>query len=151
MEQFEAVIRKHEGIDGAYIEIPFDVEGVFGSKRVKVKASFDGVQYRGSIVRMSGCYMIGMTQELRKKIGKQPGDKVRVELEKDEEERLIELPDDFKNALERNKDAGGFFEKLSYTKKKEYIQWILEAKKGDTRSSRLEKTIILLREGKPLR
>ncbi|TYP48134.1 DUF1905 domain-containing protein [Thermosediminibacter litoriperuensis] len=51
-QRFQAEIKKHEGINGAYIETPFDVEAVFGAKRVKVKAYFDGKEYRGSIVRM---------------------------------------------------------------------------------------------------
>lgn len=151
MEQFEAVIKRHEGIDGAYVEIPFDVEKVFGAKRVKVKARFDGLPYRGSIVRMSDCYMIGLTKEIRKRIGKSPGDTVFVEVEKDEEERLVELPEDFETLLEQNKDARLFFEKLSFTKRKEYIVWILDAKKEETRVLRIEKALALLKEGKPLK
>ncbi|HCF48791.1 MAG TPA: hypothetical protein DER60_00825, partial [Syntrophomonas sp.] len=84
-QSFTAIVKKHEGINGAYVEIPFDVEEVFGAKRVKVKARFDGVEYRGSIVRMGGCYWIGLTQELRKTIAKNPGDSVQVEIEKDED------------------------------------------------------------------
>ena len=55
--KFEAVIKKHPQKDAAYIEMPFDVEAVFGAKRVKVVAKFDGVEYRGSIVKMGlPCY-----------------------------------------------------------------------------------------------
>lgn len=60
--EFDAVIKQHEGINGGYIEPPFDVYEVFGAKRVKVKATFDGIKYRGSLVRMGGCYMIGITR-----------------------------------------------------------------------------------------
>ena len=69
-QEFEAVIQQAGNINGAYIEPPFDVEQVFGAKRVKVRATFDGVEYRGSVVKMGGCYMLGITQEMRKKIGK---------------------------------------------------------------------------------
>jgi len=47
VHRFAAEIKKHEGIDGAFVEIPFYVEATFGSKRVKVKASFAGVPYPG--------------------------------------------------------------------------------------------------------
>ena len=75
----EAVIRKVEDIDGAYIEIPFDVKMEFGKGRVPVTATFDGERYEGSLVRMKTPYhIIGIRKEIRAKIGKQPGDVVKV-------------------------------------------------------------------------
>ena len=77
--EFEAVIRKVEDIDGAYIEIPFDVKSEFGKSRVPVNATFDGEHYEGSLVRMkTPCHIIGIRKEIRAKIGKQPGDVVKV-------------------------------------------------------------------------
>ncbi len=139
-QSFKAVIQRQKDLDAAYFEIPFDVEKTFGSKRVKVKATFDGTEYRGSIVNMGGCYMIGLTQALRKQIGKGPGDIVTVEVEKDTEERVVEIPGDLRNEL---KKSGLLlkFEKLSYTHRKEYVQWINEAKKQETRERRIVKTI----------
>lgn len=150
-QEFSAEIKKHEGIDGAYVEIPFDVERIYGAKRVKVKATFDGVAYRGSIVRMDGCFLIGLTQAIRKKIGKMPGDTVVVEVEKDEEERVIDLPEDFQRALEENTAAHGYYESLSFSNKKDYFQWITGAKKTETRLSRIEKAIQMLAENKKLK
>lgn len=43
--EFEAVIRKIEDIDGAYIEIPFDVKSEFGKGRLPVNATVDGERY----------------------------------------------------------------------------------------------------------
>lgn len=151
MEEFDAIIKKHEGIDGAYVEIPFDVEKVLGTKRVKVNATFDSLPYRGSIVRMGGCYLIGINQDLRKRMGKNPGDTIRVTVEKDEEERKVELPEDFAALLSQHDDAGSNFDKLSFSKKKEYAQWISGAKKVETREVRMEKALQLLKEGKPLK
>ncbi|KPU43526.1 hypothetical protein OXPF_29670 [Oxobacter pfennigii] len=151
MQEFTAEIKKHEGIDGAYIEIPFDVEEVFGAKRVKVKAWFDGMEYRGSIVRMGECYLIGLTQALRKEIGKVPGDLVEIKIVKDEEERIAELPEDFKSALERNTAAMNFYTSLSFSRKKEYLQWIVSAKKAETRAQRIEKSVELLENNQKLK
>lgn len=79
MFSFSAVIKKVEGIDGAYIEIPFDVKEVFGKGRVKVSATFDGVPYDGSLVRMkTPCHILGIRKDIRAKIEKQPGDTVKV-------------------------------------------------------------------------
>jgi hypothetical protein len=83
--EFEAVIRKVEDIDGAYIEIPFDVKQEFGKGRVPVIATFDGERYEGSVVRMgTPCHIIGVRKDIRKKIGKQPGDTITVTLEERE-------------------------------------------------------------------
>ena len=49
--EFEAVILKVPDIDGAYIEIPFDVKAEFGKGRVPVSATFDGEPYVGSLVK----------------------------------------------------------------------------------------------------
>jgi len=57
----------------------------FGKSRVKLHATFDGEPYDGSIVNMgvknpdgSVCYVIGLRKDIRNKIGKQPGDTVKV-------------------------------------------------------------------------
>ena len=79
-------------MDGAYIEIPFNVKAEFGKGRVPVKATFDGELYEGSIVRMgTPCHILGIRKDIRTKIGKQPGDIVKVTIEerKVEKRRVI--------------------------------------------------------------
>ena len=89
--EFEAVIQKVPDIDGAYIAVPFDIKEKFGKGRLAVHATFEGssscnvVSYDGSIVNMgvknpdgSVCYIIGLRKDIRAKIGKQPGDTVKV-------------------------------------------------------------------------
>ncbi len=88
---FEGVIKKVPDIDGAYIEMPFDIREVFGKGRVKVHATFDGEPYDGSIVNMgikkedgSICTIIGIRKDIRTKISKQPGDRVEVTIKERE-------------------------------------------------------------------
>lgn len=83
--EFETIIKKVPDIDGAYVEFPYDVKAEFGNGRVKVHATFDGEPYDGSIVNMgmknadgSVCYIIGLRKDIRAKIGKQPGNSVKV-------------------------------------------------------------------------
>lgn len=79
--EFEAEIKKVPDIDGAYIEIPFDVKVEFGKGRVPVTATFDGEPYDGSLVRMkTPCHIIGIRKDIRSKIGKGPGDTIKVTL-----------------------------------------------------------------------
>ena len=76
---FDAIIKKVDGIDGAYVEIPFDVREEFGKGRVPVHATFDSEPYDGSIVKMgTPCHILGIRKDIRAKIGKQPGDTVNV-------------------------------------------------------------------------
>jgi len=82
MYEFDATIIKVPDIDGAYIEIPFDVKAEFGKGRVPVNATFDGEPYAGSLVRMkTPCHILGIRKDIREKIGKQPGDIIKVTLE----------------------------------------------------------------------
>lgn len=77
--EFDAVIRKVPGIDGAYIEFPYDVRKLFGKGRVKLHATFDGEPYDGSLVRMgTPGHILGMRKDIRAKTGKQPGDTVHI-------------------------------------------------------------------------
>lgn len=77
--EFDAEIKKVPDIDGAYIEIPFDVKAEFGKGRVPVTATFDGEPYEGSLVRMkTPGHILGIRKEIRAKINKQPGDTVHV-------------------------------------------------------------------------
>jgi uncharacterized protein YdhG (YjbR/CyaY superfamily) len=86
---FEAVILKDPDVNGAYVEIPFNVKEAFGAGRVPVHATFDGEPYDGMLVKMgTPCHIIGIRKDIRAKIGKQPGDTVRVTLEPREKEPL---------------------------------------------------------------
>jgi Domain of unknown function (DUF1905). len=77
--KFDAQIIKVPDIDGAYIEIPFDVKVEFGKGRVPVVATFDGVEYLGSLVRMGTInHIIGIRKDIRAQINKQAGDTIKV-------------------------------------------------------------------------
>jgi len=147
--EFDALINKHEVIDGAYIEFPYDVNKEFGTKgQVKVNATFDGHEYRGSLANMGyDCHILGITQAIRKAIGKNPGDMVHIILKQDIEPRVVKIPDDFIELLDGNREAKAFFETLSYTNKNEYNVWITSAKKAETREKRLKQSIEMLAKG----
>lgn len=84
--EYDAVIQPADP-GGAYVPFLYDIRAEFGKGRVKVHATFDGEPYDGSIVNMgvtnpdgSICYVIGIRKDIRAKIGKQPGDTVRVKI-----------------------------------------------------------------------
>jgi hypothetical protein len=145
---FTAVIQDPGG-GGAFVEVPFDVEKEFGSKRPKVKALIEGMPYRGLLTRMgTDCHILGIRKEIREQVGKTFGDEVTITVELDTEPRLIEIPAELKKVFNTEKDAKARFEKLSYTHQKEYVSWINEAKWEETRQNRISKTIEMLKKDK---
>jgi len=142
---FTATIQNAGG-GGAFVEVPFDVEAAFGSKKPKVKAVIEGMPYRGLLVRMGGPnHILIILKGIREQIGKSFGDDIKVSVEVDLEERVVAVPAGLKQAFRENPEAKMFFEKLSYTHKKEYVTWIEEAKKDETRQNRIGKTIEMLK------
>ncbi len=127
---------------------PYDVEEEFGTQgRVPVKATFDGTPYTGSLVKYGQPeHMIGVLKAVRQRIGKGVGDAVEVVLSKDEAERTIDTPNDLKSMLKKE-GLMAAFEELSYTHQKEYVRWIEEAKKEETRQRRLAKCVEMLKAG----
>ncbi len=147
-QTFTAVI-KNAGGGGAFVDVPFDVEKEFGSKKPKVKAMIEGVPYRGLLVRMGGPnHMLIILKGIREQIGKTFGDEISITVEPDSEPRVIEIPTELAKELQKNKEAKAFFDKLSYTHQKEYVTWITEAKKEETRQNRIVKTMEMLKKGK---
>ena len=84
---YDAAIQAVPEKGGAYVAFPYDIRALFGKGRLKVHATFDGVPYDGSVVNMGVknddgtiCYIIGIRTDMRKAIGKEPGDTVHVEI-----------------------------------------------------------------------
>ena len=82
---FATAILQNDGMDAGYVIVPVDIRKLYGRGRVKVRATFDGYPYSGSVVNMglrdkdgNICYIIGVTKAVRKAIGKTFGDIVDV-------------------------------------------------------------------------
>ena len=136
------------GMDAAFVKIPFDVKDAFGGMRPKIMARFDNkVDYRGSLVRMGTPYhILLMRKDVRAELGKGVGDIVNVKVELDTKPRVVDVPENLKKAFARAKKAEKFFNSLSYSHQKEYVQYITEAKKEETRIRRLRKVMEMLKD-----
>ena len=97
--KFKATIQP--GIGGAGIVFPYDVEREFGTTaRVPVKSTLDGVPYSGSLIKCGAAeHMLGAVKAIREKIGKRPGEIIEVVVWKDEDERTIDVPAEFKRLM----------------------------------------------------
>jgi hypothetical protein len=63
------------------------------------------------------------------------------------ETKTIKLPDDLAEALKKNKKEAGLFEALSFSNKREYLEWVVTAKREETRAERVKGTIERLGKG----
>ena len=99
----------------------------------------------------TGKHILVIIKDIRKKIGKEVGDAVKISLELDTEPREIDIPQDFSMALAEDAAAQETFEKLSFSHRREYILWINEAKKEETRSRRISKAIEMMPHGRTLK
>jgi hypothetical protein len=137
------------GGGGAFVRVPFDVEHVFGSKRVPVRAQFDGEPYRGTLVRMGlPEHLLIVLKSIRARIGKGIGDTVTVVIERDDAPRVVAVPADLARALRASPAAAANFRRLAYSHRREYVNWITEAKRAATRAARIERALQLLAAGR---
>ncbi len=94
------------------------------------------------------CHILGVLKEIRAKTSKNFGDTIEVIVEPDLEPRVVEIPPDLAKALKQEKTAAAYFNSLAYSHQKEYVGYILEAKREETRAKRIAKTIEVLKQGK---
>ena len=139
---FRAPVRSSDrGGGGHLVEVPPEVVEALGGKgRIPVTATFEGIPYRGSIVRMRGVAVLGVQKAIMAEAGVSVGDSLTVVVRNDEAPREVEVPDDLAEAA-RNDPARTAFEGLSFSHKREYVEAINEAKRPDTRARRVERTI----------
>lgn len=140
-QTFTVLLEKHENSEATGIEIPFDAEKIFGARRVPVKISVNGADYRSTIFTRSGKYLLAIPKKFREAAGIASGEMITVEMERDTEIRMIVPPKDLAEALTENNVARGIWEDLSYTHRREYVMAIEDAKRPETRERRIRKTI----------
>lgn len=127
-----------------FIQIPFSVLEVFGRKgQVPVRATINGFTFRSSLMPRAGVHILGVGKDVLAAAGAATGETVQVELALDDAPRTVAVPADFEAAL-ANSSAAQSFAALSYSHKKEFVDWIESAKKPETRTSRIDKALTMI-------
>lgn len=119
-----------------------------GAKRFPVVATVNGYMWRTSVARMGGEFLLGLNRAVREAAGVSAGDVVEVRLELDSAPRDVQAPEDFARALAGDGTANERFQGLAFTHRKEFVRWIEEAKREETRARRIEQALQMLREGR---
>jgi Bacteriocin-protection, YdeI or OmpD-Associated/Domain of unknown function (DUF1905) len=141
--RFEATIEKQGS--GHLLEIPFDVKAKWGKARAPVAATINDHTFRSTVAVYGGRYLLGLNREAREAAGVGPGDRVVVDLELDTAERTVGVPPELHAVFAREPGLRAFFESLSFTHRKEYVRWIENAKREETRRARATKAVEMLR------
>lgn len=143
MQEFTAVLIKDDAKGGwTKFDLPLETGRAFGDKGfIKVKGFIDGIAFDN--IRLmplgDGNFCMAVKESLRKALGKGHGDTVSVEMEHDNAD--LSIPGDLAGALQKNKKANTFFDSLTESGRNYYVNWISGAKRGETRTYRIEKTV----------
>jgi bifunctional DNA-binding transcriptional regulator/antitoxin component of YhaV-PrlF toxin-antitoxin module len=153
VRSFEAKVERFPGTGTwTYATIPFSAEETWGEKgRMRVKGTINGQEITAALMpHGNGLHFIILTKEIRDKAGIKEGDSIKCVLEKDRD-APAEVPAGLQNALVKNSEAESYFNSLPPSHKKEYIKWIEEAKKDETKKNRIAKTIEMLSKKQKLK
>lgn len=134
-----------DGKTATGITVPGEIlDALGGGRRATVRVTLNGYGYRSTIGAMHGVAKIPVSATVRQAAGVAAGDVVDIDLAIDTQPRTVTVPDDLAAALVDLSEGRAFFDQLSYSRQHAYVTWIEQAKKPETRHSRVEKTAQLL-------
>ena len=138
-----------EGKTATGFAVPADVVETFGhGKRPKVLVTIGGHTYRSTVAAYGDVFMLPLAAEHRTAAGVVAGDEVEVEVELDTAPREVAVPEDFAMALAEPPEARTFFDGLSYSQRRGFVQGIEAAKTHETRQRRIAAAVTRLRDGR---
>ena len=141
-----------DGKTATGITVPAEVlEQLGAGRRPSVAVTINGHTFRTTIGSMGGVAKIPVSSAVRAEAGIAAGDLLDVEVLLDTAPRQVSVPDDLAAALAGHPQAREFFAQLSYSRQHAYVSWIEQAKKPDTRASRVAQTADLLAQKRPQR
>jgi hypothetical protein len=140
--RFRAVLRPIEG--GTYVDIPaVAVEGLQATGRTSVIGTIDGRpfkhQFMPYVFEDEGRKVVmAVNKATRTALGKEAGDTVEFELERDERSRSADVivPEELVEALAADARATAAFDALAPSHRREYADFVAEAKRPETRVRR---------------
>lgn len=117
--------------------------------RLRVKGKIDGIPFSGTLLPQgSGRHFIVVNKDLRDRIRKVAGDRVRIELEIDASPAKIKVPRELAAALAKDPRAKAAFDEMAPSHRKAYVAWVEEAKNPATRAKRIAKVVEMILAGR---
>ena len=132
-----------------FVPLTFDPMALFGRIRAPVKVTLNGYTYRSTIAAMGGPPCVPLRRSNREAAGLDGGETLEVRLDLDTAPRVVKPPADFVKALKASPPAWDRWRTLSYSHQREYAEWILDAKKPETRTRRVLQAVRTIQRLKP--
>ena len=130
------------------LPVPEEVlQALGGGRRPAVTVTLAGHTYRTTVGASQGRAMLPLSAEHRAAAGVVAGDEVEVELVLDVLPREVALPDDLRDALDAAPAARSCYDALAPGLRKEWVRWVEEAKRAETRAARVERAVERLSAG----
>jgi len=120
-----------------FVPLTFDPKSVFGKLRAPVKVTLNGYTYRSTIAAMGGPPCVPLRRSNREAAGLEGGETISVTIELDTDTREVRVPVDLVRALKAAAPAWDCWQTLSYSHRREHVEYVERAKKAETRSRRL--------------
>lgn len=146
--KFRIKLIGEKGSEVAAVTPPFNVPAIFGAKRVPIKGTVNKFPFRSTLCNMGGDYFFVVNKEMRAGAKCKVGDTADIVIQRDREERVVAVPAYIKKVIATNKKAQATWDSLSFTCKKEWVRAIDEAKREETKQSRMEKMMAAMKAGK---
>lgn len=131
--------------------VPFDLGHAFGRARPPVKVTIRGHTWRTTPGVYDGVGHVVVNRTVKAATGVDAGDRVRVRMELDDEPRTVTVPADLAAALAARPRARDAFAEMSFTHRREYVEWVDDAKRPETRARRIATTVERAAAGEPRR
>ena len=150
MKRFTVALER-VGKTATMFRIPFDLEEAFGRKRPPVTVTIRGHTWRTTPGVYDGVGHVVVNRSVKAATGVDAPERVRVTMELDTKPRTVRVPADLRAALAGDPDAKAAFAAMSFTHRREYVEWVEEAKRAETRARRVAGTLELVRAGRTVR
>ena len=139
------------GKTATMFKVPFDLKEAFGRARPPVRITIRGHTWRTTPGVYGGIGHVVVNRSVKAATGVDAPERVSVVMELDTKPRRVSVPKDLAAALTADPAAKAEFARMSYSHRREYVEWVTEAKRPETRTRRIAATVERVRADKPLR
>ena len=122
-----------------------------GGLPLRGEVTIGGHTWRTTPGVYDGVGYVVVNRSVKAATGVDAPDRVSVEMDVDTEPRTVRVPADLRDALRADDAAWKSFQKLSFSHRREYAEWVEEAKRPETRARRIAATLERAAKGLPQR
>ena len=135
---------------GVILPVPREVSAALGSRgRVELRGTVNGRQLRApAMPDGKGGHFVQLAQLTGASFGASAGERVRVVLERIEQEPPVEAPPDLNKALGHHLQAKAAWEKFPPPSRRAWVEYIAQSKKAEVREKRIREAVQRIALGK---